>query len=95
MTNVHDPNSPEHQLLLLLGELRGNMANVAATLGRLEGRIDATEEINAARYSDFSDRISKLEAYRLKIAGFTVGVAFLMTMTKDKLPAITQFIFGG
>lgn len=88
------PLPPEAHALVLLGELRGDVKGIARTLLDLNVRLAEIEANNGARFGRLEMRLSTLEAYRTKIAGFVIALALLMTLTKDKLPALATFILG-
>ncbi len=89
------PLPPEAHALVILGEVRGDVKGIARTLTAFEDRMSAIEEAQAKRFAGLETRLSALEAYRTKIAGFTIALALFLTLTKDKLPALATFITGG
>lgn len=108
---------PEAHLLVVLGEVRGDVKGILRTqndmnveLKALESRLgdrlnkelqaldDATKASISGlntRVGSLDTRVTSLEGYRIKIAGVTIGAAILIGLTKDKLPALATFVFGG
>lgn len=86
---------PEAHLLVILGEVRGDVKGIAKSLASLETRIHDVESAMDTRVGALGARITALETYKTKVAGFTIGLALVLTLTKDKLPALATFIFGG
>lgn len=88
------PLPPEAHALVLLGEVRGDVKGVMRALTDLNVRLAEIEATHGARVSKVEARVSSLESYRTKIAGFTIGIALLLSITKDKLPALATFLTG-
>lgn len=88
------PNSPEAHALIILGEVRGHVEGLVRAQSEFIRRLEASEAAHDLQMKAISTRVSSLESYRTKVAGFTIGLAMVLTLTKDKLPALAHFITG-
>ena len=88
-------NPTETNLLLILGEMRGDLKNIADGLNRLDERVATVESAAEGRHAALAGRVSKLEDLKTRVAGIAVGAAMLVGFTQAKLLVLAQYIFGG
>ena len=88
-------NPQDASVLLILGEVRGDVKGIAKALNTLEANINAVEAASDVRFSKLESRVGSLEAIKLRIGGLAVGAALFAGFTADKLPALMHIILGG
>lgn len=90
------PSSPQgDNLLLILGEMRGDLKAVVAGLSKMEAQISSVETKAHERASSLEKRVASLEAIRMKIGTLAVFIAILLTAVRPELLKIVTLIFGG
>jgi hypothetical protein len=87
-------NPQETNLLLILGEMRGDLKAIAEGLGKLDKRVASVEQSAEDRHTALAGRVSKLEDIKTRIGGLAVGVGLLVGVTQPQLLNIARHIFG-
>lgn len=87
-------NPTETNLLLILGEMRGDLKAIAEGLSRLDERVATVESATEGRHATLSGRVSKLEDIKTRVAGLAIGAAMIVSVTQPKLLLIAKHIFG-
>lgn len=104
MTQYHI--TPESHLLVILGEVRGDVKGIVRSQIDLKERLDDLEErlydhikqvdqTARSRMSSFDERLGNLESFRMKAAGFVLAVSMISALVGAKLPTILKIIVGG
>lgn len=88
-------NPTDNNVLLILGEVRGDVKGIARALSSHEAKINNVEAASEARFAELEARISNLESIRTRVGAMAVGVGLTSAIAANKLPAIIQFILGG
>jgi hypothetical protein len=82
-------------LLLILGEVRGDVKGIIKTLASLDANIKSVEEEAAARFAKLDARVAALERIAIRIGGLTVGVGVASGVLSQKLLPAIATILGG
>jgi Ni,Fe-hydrogenase I large subunit len=85
----------ESHVLLVLGEVRGDVKGIARTLNSLEKKIEEVEQQSSTRISALEKRVGVLESIKVRVAAFCTAVALMSAAAFNKLPALINFIMGG
>jgi len=88
------PPTNEAHLLVMFGEVRGDVKSLLRSQQELTHRIGITEEHNEARFIKLEGRLKSLEAIRLKVAGFTMALAMMLTLTRHKIAPLFDSVFA-
>lgn len=97
------PQTLEANLLVLFGELRGDVKSLLKSNGelkdgmlametRLEEQVKAVEAEMLSKHKALSERVSALEAIRLKVAGFALALTILGALFSHKLGPFAQVL---
>ena len=68
------PSPQEASVLLILGEVKGDVKNILKTLTAYDARINAVEDASDARFSNIEQRLKTLEDLKLRIGAIAIGV---------------------
>jgi hypothetical protein len=82
-------------LLLILGEVRGDVKGIIKTLASLDANIKSVEEEAAARFAKLDTRVAALERIAIRIGGLAVGVGVASGVLSQKLLPAIATILGG
>jgi hypothetical protein len=88
-------NPQDASVLLILGEVRGDVKGIAKAINTLEANINAVEAASDVRFSKLETRVGSLEAIKLRIGGLAIGVGLFVGFTADKLPSLINILIGG
>lgn len=91
---MNDQFRPDTHVLIILGEIRGDVKGISRSIMSLENKIDEVEKKSAQRTRDLEDRVSSLEAVRTKIAAFVTVLGLVGAGVGAKFPAILSFLIG-
>lgn len=88
MTGV---TSEDTRLLVLFGEMRGDLKALLRSQQELNERLSLNEAATEARLAALDKRVKSLEAVRLKVAGFATALGAFAALLGSKLgPFITK-----
>jgi hypothetical protein len=87
------PPTNEAHLLVIFGEVRGDVKALLRSQLEMNERFAANEKHTDERFEKLEDRIGALERYRLKVAGFTLAIASFLTLTQSKLAPLADAFF--
>lgn len=82
MTNIP---TDESRLLVLFGEMRGDLKSLLKSQEELAKRLGRYEEDTDLRMAKLEARVRSLEAVRWKVAGFTTAIAAAATLFAEKI----------
>lgn len=71
MTAIRPQDS---NVLLILGEVRGDVKGIAKNLAALDAQINAVEDTSDIRFAKLEARLGTLEAIKTRIGGLALGV---------------------
>lgn len=84
-------NADETRLLVLFGEMRGDLKSVLREQQELAKRLATYEDAVTKEIDALDERVSGLEAIRLRVAGFATAVGLLAALLGYKAgPFITD-----
>lgn len=89
------PTPQEAQVLLILGELRGDVKGIASTLKTYDARINDLEDTADARFGKIEVRVKALEDIKLRVGGLALGVGLASGLAAPKLPQLISILLGG
>mgnify|MGYP000288898879 CR=1 FL=1 len=100
------PPTPEAHLLVILGEVRGDVKGVLRSQQEFSKRLDALEAHFTSRITKVEQevddrlvgiekRVLSLEAIRLKAAGAILALTLIASVVRDKVAPVFELIFGG
>lgn len=85
----------DSSVLLILGEVRGDVKGIARSLATLDAHINAVEATSDARFSKLEGRVGGLEAIKIRIGGLALGVGIFSGFAAPKIiPAILAALGG-
>lgn len=68
------PSPQEASVLLILGEVKGDVKNILKTLTAYDARINAVEDASDMRFAKIEARLKTLEDFKLRIGAVALGV---------------------
>lgn len=81
------------RLLVLFGEMRGDLKALLRSQQELNERLSVSEEVTNDRMNKLEGRIKSLEAVRLKVAGFATALGAFAALLGSKIgPFFTKLI---
>lgn len=87
------PSPQEASVLLILGEVKGDVKNILKTLTAYDARINAVEDASDARFAKIEGRLKTLEDLKLRIGAMAVGVGVAAGIFgQAAFPTILKFI---
>lgn len=97
---------PEAHLLVILGEVRGDVKGIVRSQtdlskrlddleNRLYGRIKQVDADAQTRMGDIETRVGALESIRMKVAGFVLAMSLVAAVVGAKAGAIFKVLIGG
>lgn len=89
------PNPQDSHVLLILGEVRGDVKGIVQALSSLDARLASVEASTDARLKKLEDRVAALEAIKSRIGALAVGVGLAAGATAESIPKILTAIIGG
>ena len=78
-------NEDHDQLLLILGELRGDMKSVVKNQEDFKSELTYVERRLSGQSAPIEERLSALEAFRSKIAGFAIAASLVASVITTKI----------
>jgi hypothetical protein len=84
------PNLQDTNVLLILGEVRGDVKGIVKSLSSLEANINAVEDASDIRFSKIESRISQLEQIKTRVGGLALGVGIAAGATSGTLIAFVK-----
>lgn len=82
MTNI---TTDDTRLLVLFGEMRGDLKALLRSQEDLTLRIKQIEAATNTRYEGLDERLGSLERIRVKVGAYTAALAFAAGLFSDKL----------
>lgn len=82
------PQQVEAHLLVVLGEVRGDVKGILRTQQDFSARLTEIEKRLGQRVDTVEDRITDLERYRWKVGGFTIAVGILSSLVFQGLQTL-------
>lgn len=82
-------------LLLILGEMRGDLKAIAEGLGKMDVRVTRVEASADAQIEKLAGRVTKLEGIAIRMGTLAIGIGVLVSVTQPQLLKLAQLIFGG
>lgn len=87
------PSPQEASVLLILGEVKGDVKNILKTLTEQGARINAVEDTADARFTSIEQRLKTLEDLKLRIGAMAVGVGLAAGFFgQAAFPTVLKFI---
>lgn len=80
-------SADDSRLLVLFGEMRGDLKSLLRQQEELNERLRVSEETLHERISKLDARVKSLEAIRLRVAGFATAMGALAAILGSKLGA--------
>lgn len=93
---MDDYQQAERQLMLMLGEMQGDIKSLTASSARIESALNAERARSEAalmrvrgelmeKQKETDERVSKLESFRIKALAIVVGITVAIQGAKDGL----------
>lgn len=86
------PSPQEASVLLILGELRGDVKGLVSSFASIQAHINAVEETSDARFTKLEGRVRSLEEIKLKVGAVALGVGLAAGLLGPKLPVLLKLI---
>lgn len=86
------PSPQEASVLLILGELRGDVKSLVSSFSSLNARLSDVEDVTDARLSKIEGRVRSLEEIKLKVGAVALGVGLAAGLLGPKLPVLLKLI---
>ncbi len=92
MTTV---NPQEVSLILILGEMKGDLKNMTNSLTAIDAKISTVDSAAESRHDNHERRLAGLEAIKTRIGALAIAAGILAGAIQPKLAALAQFLIGG
>lgn len=91
-------NTPDQTMILILGEIKGTVAEVKEAIRELKETVANNNAMHNSRIDDIEEkhhnRISKLESIRDKAVGWVIGAGAVFGMIFHLIPKAIASVFG-